>query len=384
MISKLDAEMRMAEKLEERKNIQSLRKLTPSDSQLVDFCSNDYLGLARNIELLESVEQEWKKLKELGTSQLIGSGGSRLLAGDSNYASLLELQLAIFYKSESALLFNSGYTANLALFSAIPRRGDVILYDHLIHASTRDGIKMSNAKSWSFNHNDLFHLEELLKKAEGMVYVAAEAIYSMDGDECPLNEMILLCEKYGAAFILDEAHSNGLFGERGEGLSVSKNIESRIFARLLTFGKAVGCHGAVIVGSKLLRDYLVNFARPFIYTTALPIHDLVVIKMAIENIAIQTNLRQQLALLVTYFQEQSIQYPAINLLNSNSAIQGIMVRGNENAFRIATACRVGGYDVRSIIAPTVQEGEERLRVVIHAFNSYAEIDELLEIVAAVS
>ncbi len=314
MVSNFSAEQKMADKLEERRASHSIRKLIPANSSMIDFCSNDYLGLARSETVLREVEAEWKRLKSFGNHQLIGSGGSRLLAGDSDYAQELENELAVFYKSESVLLFNSGYTANIALFSSIPKRGDTILYDELIHASVRDGIRMSTAKSWSFTHNDLSNLEELLKKSTGTVYVAAEAVYSMDGDECPLEELVTLCEKYNAAFILDEAHSNGLYGEKGEGIAVAKNLHARIFARLLTFGKAAGCHGAVVAGSTLLRDYLVNFARPFIYTTALPIHDLAVIKMAVQNIGKQDQLRKQLFSFVNYFREQAEQYSSINLL----------------------------------------------------------------------
>lgn len=375
------AEKRMAEYLDDRAANHSFRRLIPSDSSFTDFCSNDYLGLARSENLLREVEEEWRKLKSNATSQLIGSGGSRLLAGDSAYAEKLENELAEFYKSEAALLFNSGYAANLGLFSTLPRRGDTILYDELIHASVRDGIRLSAAKSWSFKHNDLSHLEELLKKSEGLIFVAAEAIYSMDGDACLLEGMVELCEKYGAHFILDEAHSNGLYGEKGEGLSVEKNLHQRIFARLLTFGKAAGCHGALVAGSAVLRNYLINFSRPFIYTTALPLHDLAVIKCAVNHFAKQNELRQQLFSFVNYFREKTKAHADLQLLPSESAIQGIVVRGNENVRRVAMKCRENKIDVRAILSPTVPEGEERLRIIIHAFNHPLEIDELIKLVA---
>lgn len=374
----------MADKLEERRASHSLRKLIPSDASLVDFCSNDYLGLARSETLLKMVDEEWEKIKSLHPHQLIGAGGSRLLSGDSIYAQELERQLAEFYKSEAALIFNSGYAANIALFSAVAKRGDTILYDELVHASVRDGIRMSNAKSWSFGHNNLESLETLLKKADGLVYVAAESIYSMDGDECPLIGLVELCGKYGAALILDEAHSNGLFGANGEGIAVANNLQSKIFARLMTFGKAAGCHGAVIAGSAVLHDYLVNFARPFIYTTALPLHDLAVIKMAVRNFSKQEILRKQLFSFVNYFREQAEQYSSINLLSSHSPIQGILIRGNENTRRIAAICVENRMEVRAILSPTVPEGQERLRVIIHAFNHPLEMDELLKTIAEAS
>jgi 8-amino-7-oxononanoate synthase len=235
---------------------------------------------------------------------------------------------------------------------------------------------MSNAKSWSFRHNDVSHLEELLKKSEGTIYVAAEAIYSMDGNECRLEEIVLLCEKYGASLILDEAHSNGLYGEKGEGLAVEKNLQERIFARLLTFGKAAGCHGAIVAGSKELKNFLVNFSRPFIYTTALPVHDLAVIKCAVNYFSEQHATREQLFSFVNYFRTKAKEF-SIPVLPSESAIQGILIPGNENAKEAAEQCRKNKMDVRAILSPTVSLGKERLRIIIHAFNHPLEIDELI-------
>ena len=375
-------ESRMAEKLQNRITAHSFRKLIPANSNLVDFCSNDYLGLARSEELVRTVEAEWKKLRAADTIQLVGSGGSRLLAGDSVYANELEKELAAFYKSESFLIFNSGYTGNLALFSTIPRRGDTIIFDDLIHASVRDGIHLSYAKSRSFSHNNLEELEEQMKKAEGEIFVAAEAVYSMDGDECPLEEMVELCEKYNASLILDEAHSNGLYGENGEGLAVEKGLQDRIFARLVTFGKAAGCHGAGVAGSKILRDYLVNYARPFIFTTSLPVHDLAVIKCAVRAMAEKQAARKQLFSFVSYFKEKALEYPSIKLLPSSSPIQGILIGGNEATRAVADACRKNNFDLRAVLAPTVPQGAERLRVIIHAFNHPMEIDELLRVIAS--
>lgn len=381
-LPRTSAENRMAEKLQQRVASHSFRQLVPANPNLIDFCSNDYLGLARSEELLRNVEAEWKKLKAAHTGQLVGSGGSRLLAGDSVYATQLEKEFAAFYQSEAFLLFNSGYTANLALFSAIPRRGDTIIFDDLIHASVRDGIHMSYAKSRSFGHNDLGELEEQLKKAEGEIFVAVESVYSMDGDQCPLEEMLDLCEKYNASLILDEAHSNGLYGENGEGLAVEKKLHERIFARLLTFGKAAGCHGAGVAGSKILRDYLVNYARPFIYTTSLPVHDLAVMRCAVQELAKKQELRKQLFSFVEYFRAKAKEYPAIKLLPSDTPIQGILIGGNKETRAVAQQCREKNFDLRAVLSPTVPEGEERLRVIIHAFNHPLEIDELLSTIAA--
>ncbi len=376
------AESRMAEKLQARIANHSFRKLIPADHSLIDFCSNDYLGLARCEYLLNDVEAEWKQLREAKSIQLIGSGGSRLLAGDSVYATDLEKEFAEFYKAESFLIFNSGYSANLALFSTLPRRGDTIIFDDLVHASVRDGIHMSYAKSRSFSHNNLEELEELLKKSPGELFVAAEAVYSMDGDKCPLEEMIELCEKYNASLILDEAHSTGLYGENGEGIAVEKGLQDRIFARLLTFGKAAGCHGAGVAGSKILRDYLVNYARPFIYTTSLPVHDLLVMRCAVKSLAKKQELRKQLFSFVDYFRKKALEYPGIKLIPSDTPIQGILIGGNEQTRRVAEICRENKFDLRAVLSPTVAEGQERLRVIIHGFNHPMEIDELLRVIAS--
>ncbi len=370
------AENRLASALEKRRSENALRTLIPADPSFVDFCSNDYLGLARSERFMLAVEKEWETLRASKTGQLVGSGGSRLLAGDSEYAHALEKELAEFYKAEAGLLFNSGYLANIALFSCLPKKGDTIIYDELIHASVRDGMRLSQAKAWGFRHNDVAHLEELLAKAEGTVYIAAEAIYSMDGDACPLEEIVALCEKYKAALILDEAHSNGLYGENGEGLAVALRLEQKVFARLLTFGKAPGCHGALVAGSALLREYLVNFARPFIYTTALPVHDLAVIRASVRYFSNRHELRAKLAELVDHFHKT---LPGA-LSRPFSAIQTVLIPGNAQVKAVAAACREKRLDVRAILSPTVPEGQERLRVILHAFNTKAEIDQLAGVI----
>lgn len=368
------AEQKLQQALEERRVNSSLRKLSPVQNGFVDFCSNDYLGLARSENFLREFENEWKRLRETNSPQLLGSGGSRLLSGDSEYAENLETELTAFYKSEAGLIFNSGYAANLGLFASIPQRGDTILYDELIHASVRDGIRLSHAKSWSFRHNDVEHLKSLLEKAEGNVFIAAESVYSMDGDVCPLADLVALGEKHGANLILDEAHSNGLFGKQGEGKAVAENLHERIFARLLTFGKAPGCHGAFVAGSKLLRDYLINFARPFIYSTALPLHSLAAIRCSVKLFSGMHEERKRLNELIRYFNAKTSNRSA-----SSTAIHGIIIPGNENVRAAAKACNEKKIDVRPVLSPTVPEGKERLRVILHSFNTEGEIDKLLAI-----
>lgn len=238
-------------------------------NNLIDFCSNDYLGFARSEKLTKHTTKENSKLKNTN-----GSGGSRLLAGNTSYAENLEAYISKFHNAEAGLIYNSGYDANVGLFSAIGQKGNTIIYDELIHASVHDGMKMSSATTYAFRHNDLKHLEERLKIAEGIIYVAVESVYSMDGDYALLKDISLLCKKYKANLIVDEAHSTGITSNGGKGRVQELNLEKEIFARVHTFGKGLGCHGAVVLGSNLLRDYLINFSRAFIYTTALPVKKL--------------------------------------------------------------------------------------------------------------
>ena len=180
------------------------------------------------------------------------------------------------HNADAGLIFNSGYDANLGLFSALPQRGETIIADELIHASIIDGARLSYANRYTFRHNDLQSLEDKLKQAKGNCYVVIESVYSMDGDTPPIAEILTLTEQYEANLIVDEAHAVGLYGF---GL-IDQQFQDRVFARIVTFGKALGCHGAIVLGSNLLREYLINFARSFIYTTAASFHQMASIKMA--------------------------------------------------------------------------------------------------------
>jgi len=254
-----------------------LRKLSVQEN-LIDFCSNDYLGLARSQELAQAISQKTGTIQPLRN----GASGSRLLSGNNSYTEEVESKLAQIFKSEAALIFNSGYAANQAILSSVPQRGDTIFYDELAHACIKDGARLSMASRFSFHHNDLNDLERKIKKAKGKIFIAVESIYSMDGDQCPLAGLVTLSKKYNAFIILDEAHSTGVFGDEGNGLAVSGNFHEEIAMRIYTFGKAMGVHGACVAGSKKLINYLINFARPFIYTTALPLHAIVSIDCAFE------------------------------------------------------------------------------------------------------
>lgn len=373
----------LSQRLRKRFTENSFRTLRPADFSKADFSSNDYLGFARSGKLADMCNEAWTQVQSKGETRYIGSGGSRLLSGDSTYAHYLEEVIADFFSSDSSLIFNSGYTANLALFGALPSRTGTVLYDDLIHASVRDGIRMSGCRAWSFRHNDLNHLEDLLVKSEGEKWVVAETVYSMDGDSPDLKKLVELCEYYNAALILDEAHSGGVYGQDGSGMVVQQGLEKRVFARLFTFGKAFGVHGAAVCGSHTLVNYLINFARPFIYSTALPLHDLTAIRAGLQLSGEAEQARVDLKRLVDYFRI-AVSASALKqrLIRSDSPIQGLVIPGNHEVRRVAEACQSAGLDVRPVLSPTVKAGSERLRIILHTYNSTAEIDRLIAAVSS--
>ena len=243
---------KLINKLNYRKEEGTLRSLSSFEG-FIDFFSNDYLGFS-NLDYLHS--------------KIGGSKGSRLISGTSSFVLELEKSLAQKFNSESALIFNSGFDANLGLLSSVLQRSDIVIYDEFVHASIRDGIRLGNAKSYAFKHNSTLDLRTKLERFGKGVYVVIESLYSMDGDIAPLNDIVALCNEFEAYLIVDEAHSGGTYGKNGVGLISEFNLDHQIFAKIITFGKAFGCHGAVVLGSNLLIEYLINFSRPFIYTTA--------------------------------------------------------------------------------------------------------------------
>lgn len=343
----------LTNKLNERKEKGLLRTLSSFDD-LEDFYSNDYLGLSKL--KFESTKSE-------------GSTGSRLISGNSKYTEQTEQELAHFFNQESGLIFNSGYDANLGLFSSVPQKGDTIIYDQLIHASVRDGIRLSNAKAFSFEHNSLLDLEKKIQKAEGNIFVAVESVYSMDGDLSPLLEITDLCKIYNANLIVDEAHSAGIYSAQGEGLVSELELDDTVFAKLITFGKAYGSHGAIILGSNNLRNYLVNFARSFIYTTAIPANAIERIKNVVEH---SRNCKERNQLWENI--EEYKTYTEANNLNYNhSPIQTILCSSNNEALAKAEKLKNKGLAVKAILSPTVPEGQERIRICLHSFNKIENI-----------
>jgi 8-amino-7-oxononanoate synthase len=354
-------------RLGERQSRNAMRDLRLTQG-MVDFCSNDYLGLARRTLPPEN----WQTLRQ-------GSSGSRLLAGNYPLIEKAESEIAAFHGADSALIFNSGYDANLGLFSCVPRRGDTILYDYLSHASIRDGIRLSNAQSIFFQHNNLDDVEKKLKSAQGRIFLATESVFSMDGDMAPLARLVDLARRFGALLIVDEAHATGVLGRQGEGLLQSLGLEGDCFARIHTFGKGLGCHGAAILGSASLRRYLINFCRPFIYTTALPEISVETIREAYRRFPGMVTERESLAALVKRFQEAEL---PLEKLPSSTPIQAVILPGNARVKAMASGLADRGLDVRPILYPTVPEGRERLRIVLHSFNTVGELDRLVECLGA--
>lgn len=357
----------------DRRNEEGALRSTKIFRGLVDFCSNDYLGFSSTGALRDKV---YSFARSMEGQVMEGSTGSRLISGNSAMAESLEEYIAAYHNAEAALLFNSGYDANIGFFSAVPKRGDTVFYDELVHASIRDGIRMGFSKSFSFRHNDLEDFEKIINIASGNVYVVVESVYSMDGDKAHLKELSGICEKNNYHLVVDEAHATGVFGTFGKGLVCEYALEKKIFARLHTFGKALGTHGGAIIGSKLLREYLLNFARSFIFTTALPYHSLFSIRCAY-------TLLQEADETITSLHEnikkfRSLMFGIDRLMKSKSPIQSILIAGNNNVTAMAAYLISKGFDVKPIMSPTVPKGRERLRICIHAFNSEDEIKNLVQ------
>lgn len=363
------AEKNLSAILQKREQQDSLRKLLLVNKR-IDFTSNDYLGFARSADLYQMIEEKLSK-----SLKRVGSGGSRLLSGNSREAEELELFIARFHTAQAALLFNSGYDANIGLFSSIASKDDTLLYDELAHASIHDGVRLSRADSFPFLHNDLSHLEERLKKSRGNIFVAVESVYSMDGDCAPLQEISGLCKKYNANLIVDEAHATGVFGK---GLVQNLKMENDVFARVHTFGKALGCHGAAVLGSDILKNYLINYARSFIYTTALPVHCLVSIACAYQLLDKSESSQNILNENILYFRDKIKKSGKHLWLDSVSSIQSLLVPGNGEVKYVCNKIREKDMDVRPILSPTVPKGKERIRICLHSYNEKEEIDLLFE------
>jgi len=343
------------QKLEERTSAQSLRKL-PLQNEGIDFYSNDYLGFAR------------KKDGEVST--VGGATGSRLISGNSPVHEELEQRLATLFECKAALLYNSGYDANLGLFSCIASRTDTIVYDEYAHASIRDGIRLSPSRSFSFRHNDLADLQSKLEKANGRIVIAVEAIYSMDGDEAPLLEIAQLCNEFNAHLVVDEAHALGIYEK---GLCQALSLSGDELTRIITFGKALGYHGAAVLSGSMLKQYLVNFSRSFIYTTAMPESNATtlnkLLSLYLESGPERANLKRNIEL---FRSQMSSDYL---IETCKGPIQIIKAQGSK-ANNLELFLLEKGFLVKAVLHPTVPEGQERLRICLHSFNEPAHIEHL--------
>lgn len=356
--------------LDERKDASLCRYLQVQEG-LIDFCSNDYLSFARSQKIKERVAKYAGEI-----SGLTGSTGSRSISGNTAFAEELENKLAAFHTAEAALLFNSGYDANVGFFSSIAGKNDTLICDELIHASIIDGCRLSYASRFKFAHNSTEELEKKLQQARGNIFVAVESVYSMDGDAAPLKEMAAICNKYNANLVVDEAHATGIFGNSGRGLVNEYNLEEKVFARIHTFGKAMGCHGAIITGSETLRNYLINFARSFIFTTALPIHSLITIASAYDELMSEGFDTAYLFNLIEYFKKNFIVQQDLFLIDSGSPVQSLIIPGSERVRHVSKQLQARGLDVRAIISPSVPPGKERLRISLHKHNTTQQVDML--------
>lgn len=362
----------VAAKLAQRREQETFRSLKTAEG-LVDFTSNDYLGFARSEELKRRISENEKKYAHLS----VGSTGSRLLSGNSKFSEEVENQIATFHNAESALLFNSGYDANIGLISSLGRNVDYIVYDELIHASVHDGMRLSKAECIPFKHNDVAHLDELLTTLNGVAIIATESVFSMEGDKAPLEQIIQVSNKHNADVIVDEAHAVGLFGQ-GRGLVSELGLEDEVYARLVTFGKALGCHGSAVLGSENLKQFLVNHARSLIFSTFMSNHSLITIKSVYDILSEGNYKTHNISVLIQIISSIYKREFGFDIIGSGTPIFGVVVPGNSAVRSVAKAVQEDGFDVRPIVSPTVPKGLERIRVCLHEFNTEEELKGLLE------
>ncbi len=356
-------------KLENLKEDGALRELSVLKGGH-DFISNDYLGLVKDDKIAK-----YKRPKHAEESKS-GSTGSRLLSGNSEYYESVEYKLAKICGAEASLIYSSGYQANVGLMQCIAERGDTLIMDQLCHASLIDGSRVSHAQVWKFAHNDMSELEALLTKAKGKKIVVTESLFSMDGDEAPLKDLFNLLEKYDAYLIIDEAHAFGVYGEKGRGLSFEYRNNPQLLARIVTFGKAGGVHGAAILGSDVLRSYLINKSRAFIFSTAPSRSFFQEIETMISVLEESEAEREKLRTVIKYFNQKKVELSEFSFIESDTQIQGVLVSGNERVMGLSNSLVDSGICVKAVRYPTVSKGQERLRICLHSFNTEGEIDEL--------
>lgn len=343
----------------------------------LDFASNDYLGLAESEELRAALGAA------LARGVPVGAGGSRLLRGNTDEHEALEAEAAKFFGAETALFFGGGFIANVAIFSTLPARGDLIVYDELIHASVHEGLRISRAEAKSFHHNDAGDCEAVIvawraEGGKGRIWIAAETLYSMDGDRAPLDELAAVAARHDAMLVLDEAHATGVFGPDGRGFGAALEGRANVMS-LHTCGKALGLMGGLVLCPAAIRDFLVNRARGFIYATAPSPLIAAGVRAALRIVQEQperrTRLQSRMALASTLVRETLAMAP------SGSQIQPVLAGSDLRAVTLAAAMKTRGYDIRAIRPPTVPEGTARLRLTLTLNTSE---DQLAALIAALA
>jgi 8-amino-7-oxononanoate synthase len=353
-----------------------LRSLAPRCG--LDFASNDYLGLAESDALRDAVTAA------IARGVPVGAGGSRLLRGNHPEHEALEAEAAKFFRAETALFFGGGFAANTAIFSTLPARNDLIVFDELIHASAHDGMRLSKAESVSARHNDPQAFEDAITSwratgGTGHPWIAVESLYSMDGDRAPLDDLIKIADAHDGFLVIDEAHATGVFGEDGRGLGCHLEGRSNVIS-LHTCGKALGVMGALVLAPRVMRDFLVNRARPFIYATAPSPLVAATVRATLGIMQRQPQRREQLHQRIAFAGRELAakkRYKA-----SESQIQPIILGSDARAMALADALKAKGYDIRAIRPPTVPEGTARLRLTITLNTSEADLAALISSIAA--
>ncbi|QND87391.1 8-amino-7-oxononanoate synthase [Chromobacterium vaccinii] len=336
----------------------------------LSFASNDYLGLADHPSLVRALQQGADRWGA-------GSGASHLLTGHTRAHQQAEEELASFVGREAALLFGSGYAANLAVLTSLAGRGDAVFADKLNHASLNDGCLLSRADFQRFRHNDLDHLEQLLAASDAPTkLIAVDAVYSMDGDQAPLPALLALAERYDAWLYVDDAHGFGVLGD-GRGSVAAHDLSSERLIYMATLGKAAGLAGAFVAGGRPLIDWLVNKARTYIFTTAQPPALAAAVGVSLRLIAEAGERRERLGQLIARCRQRLDGTPYAG--QSATPIQPFVVGSDENAVRLADALRRQGYWVPAVRPPTVPENGSRLRISLSARHELSQLDALLDL-----
>ncbi|MBW0146924.1 8-amino-7-oxononanoate synthase [Marinobacter arenosus] len=345
--------------------------LTSDGRPLLSFCSNDYLGLANHPANIDALRNA---LPDTG----LGGAASHLICGHHDAHHELEQRLARFTGRSAALFFSTGYMANMGVISALAGRGDTIFSDRLNHASIIDGCILSRARVRRYAHGDVAQLEAMLAQTSGHKLVVTDGVFSMDGDVAPLKALARVCREHDALLVVDDAHGIGVLGPQGRGSVAAQGLsEADVPVLIGTLGKAVGTSGAFVAGSSTLMDYLVQKARTYIYTTAMPPAIAVATRTSIDLIERDDDRRNHLQALIDRFRREASAL-GYELMQSHTPIQPILVGDNWSALALSRALEERGLLVTAIRPPTVPEGEARLRVTVSAAHSQADLDRLLD------